>query len=141
MAQGSLLEQIGGRATLERVHRLFYDRVYAHSWLSGYFQGTERAHIENQQTEFMMTTMGGERIYCGSPPKAAHAHIFINDELFDLRHQMLADAIRDFGLDEELAQQWLKIDAAFRSSLVKGSRDECQKRFPTDQIVDVPRPK
>jgi hemoglobin len=135
----SLYEQLGGRPTLERVHKLFYDKLYAHPWLGQFFVEVPRTVIEPQQTDFMGQTMGGPATYCGKFPIPAHKHMFITEELFDLRHKLLGDSLKEAGVPQLLADGWLAVDAAFKARLCKKSPSECEGRFKMEPIVVIPR--
>ena len=134
-----LYEQLGGHPTIERVHAFFYDKVYAHPWLRLFFADIDRKTIEAQQTDFMAQAMGGPARYCGKFPIPAHKHMFITAELFETRHVLLEESLREAGVPEALAAQWLKMDAAFKARLVKQSPSECQGRFKTDPIIVIPK--
>jgi hemoglobin len=136
----SLFDRIGGRPTLEKVHKIFYDKIYAHPWIGQYFKEIQQDIIEIQQTDFMSQAMGGPAIYCGKLPIAAHKHMFINIELFELRSQLLQDSIREVGLKKEEEEAWMKIDQAFKKGIIKNSLSDCQLRFNSDEIVNVPNP-
>ncbi len=136
----SLYDEIGGRPTLEKIHKLFYDKVYAHPWIGLYFKEIPQETIEVQQSDFMAQVMGGPAMYCGKLPLAAHKNILITEDLFDLRTSLLVESMQEFGLAPDLQQQWLKIDQAFRKGLVKKNRSECELRFNTDEIIDFPNP-
>lgn len=136
----SLYEQLGGRPTLDRVHKIFYDKLYAHAWIGQFFKTINQATIEVQQSDFMAQAMGGPQMYCGAFPIPAHKHMNITNELFDLRHGMLKDSLQEAGVPQELADKWLKIDVSFRTGIVKKSVDDCQKRFMTDDILDYSKP-
>jgi len=136
----SLFDQIGGRPTLVKIHKIFYDKVYAHPWIGRYFEEIPQETIEIQQTDFMSQVMGGPAMYCGKLPLAAHKNIFITDELFELRTTLLIEAMNEAGLDPGLQQKWLKIDQAFKKGLTKRDRSECELRFNTDEIIDFPNP-
>lgn len=138
-AKLSLYDQLGGRPTIERVHKLFYDKLYAHPWIGQFFTDVPRHVIEDQQTDFMAQTMGGPAQYCGKFPIPAHKHMFITEELFDLRHAMLEASLREAGVPAPLAESWLAIDAAFKPRLVKKSPSECEGRFNTDPILVIPK--
>lgn len=131
----TLFEQIGGRETLKKVHKKFYDDLFAHPGLVVWFEGVNQEHIENQQTDFMQKAMGGENQYAGKTPRSAHQNMFITQELFDLRHDMLANAVREFVKDEDAVAKWLKIDYSFRMAVVKESIDECEKANPSQKIL------
>jgi len=48
--KASLFELIGGLPKLERVHKRFYDKVYAHAWLGCFFAGHDQKAIELRQS-------------------------------------------------------------------------------------------
>jgi truncated hemoglobin YjbI len=135
-----IFDLIGGRETLEKVHKVFYDKVYEHSWLKKFFSHIEQTHIENQQTDFMTKALGGPAIYCGRLPVPAHKHMFISEELFDLRHQLLKESLEECRIDPSVIVSWLKIDLAFKSALTKSNPSECEKRFFTDELVIILNP-
>jgi hemoglobin len=138
--KASLYDQLGGRPTLEHVHKIFYDKLYEHPWLGKFFVDIARDVIEGQQTDFMAQTMGGPSMYCGKFPIPAHKHMFITEEMFDVRHALLADSLREAGVPDGPAASWLAVDAAFKGRLVKKSVSECEGRFKTDSIMVIPRP-
>jgi len=137
----TLYDRIGGKKTLVKVHKIFYDKAYAHSWLRKYFTDKPQQILEEQQTDFMTQLMGGPKIYGGKSPKSAHQHMMISEELFELRAQLLSDSIKQAGLTDDLRIEWLNADAALKKSLVKSSADECSVAYPTQPILDFPNPK
>ncbi len=137
----SLFEDLGGIATLQKVHKIFYDKIYADPWLGKFFAHIKQDTIEAQQTDFMAQAMGGPDKYCGAFPIPAHKHMYITEELFEYRHEMLKQSLREAGVPQNLADRWLKIDGAFRSGLVKNSLADCQKRYFTDEVLDFPNPR
>ena len=140
MEDNTLFQEIGGRPVLEKVHKVFYDKIYEHPWLKKFFLHIDQKVIENQQTDFMTANMGGGKIYSGGMPKNVHRHMFISEELFDLRTDILRESILECGVPERLADRWERIDKAFKHSLVKSSVDQCEKRFHTDEILCFPKP-
>lgn len=132
----TLYDRLGGKGTFIKVHKIFYDRVYVHDWLSKYFTDKPQEVLENQQTDFMVQLMGGPKIYGGKAPKFAHQHMVITEELFELRAQMLSDAIRDAGVPDDLRKEWLAADAVLKKSIVKKSADECTRAYATQVILD-----
>jgi len=117
----SLLELLGGIETLRTVHKSFYDKIYVHPWLKLFFEGHDQQSIEDRQTSFMARKMGGDVTYYGKEPKMAHRAMFITDEIFDLRQSLLAQSLIEVNVPDDLAERWLKIDSAFRKSIVKNS--------------------
>ncbi len=137
----SLFDQLGGRPTIERVHKIFYDKVYGDPWLKLFFSHIAQEAIEVQQTDFMSQAFGGPQKYCGALPIPAHKHMNISEELFLHRHALLEASLAQAGLAGPLVAKWLRIDSAFRNGLVKSSVDACQKRYINDLILDFPRPR
>lgn len=136
----NLYHAVGGKPTLEKVHKIFYDMLYAHPWLGQYFKGTPQNIIEAQQTDFMTSAMGGHEVYSGKSPGHAHRHMYITEEMFSLRQSVLKQALEKANVPNEFATKWLRIDGAFRSGLVKKSFAECEKRYATDQILNFKNP-
>ncbi|QPJ63541.1 MAG: group 1 truncated hemoglobin [Candidatus Nitronauta litoralis] len=142
MEANSLLEDIGGRPTLERVHKVFYDKLYAHPWLKQFFEGINQKVIEDQQTDFMVSNMGGGKVYSGRIPSMAHRHMFITEELFDLRSNILKDSLEECNVPVPLAEKWIRIDYAFKHSLVKSDVSECEPNLTPNGygIIDIKKP-
>jgi len=132
----SLFERVGGKPILERVHAILYSKVYSHPWLKLYFTDKPQEVLENQQTDFMMKLMGGPNQYAGKTPKFAHQHILITEELFDLRHQLLAESLTQAKIPENLASEWLTADATFKRALVKRNKEECEVAYANQEILD-----
>lgn len=143
----TLFDAIGGLPTLQKVHKIFYDKVYAHPWLGKFFIGHNQEAIENRQTAFMAVKMGGDINYMGKEPKMAHRAMYITQELFDLRTELLRESLTEAGLPEDLIERWIKIDNAFKKQIVKDSiedfykttwKHEKRKIIPEDGLPDLP---
>ncbi len=135
----TLYDRLGGKPTYVKVHKIFYDKAYAHPWLSRYFTDKPQELLENQQTDFMMQLMGGPKCYAGKAPKSAHQHMLITDELYELRAQLLSESITEAGISNALRDEWIAADATFQRALVKTSEDECVRAYPTQPILNFPR--
>jgi len=135
-----LFEEVGGLATLQKVHKVFYDKVYAHSWLKHFFTGHDQQAIENRQTSFMAEKMGSNVQYLGKDPKMAHRQMYITEELFDIRHQLLKESLAEAGVSDALARRWLKIDYAFKRKVVKDSIEAFYREtWKYEKRIIVPR--
>jgi len=136
----TLFDRLGGIETLKRVHKIFYDKAYAHPWLKLYFTDKPQQVLEDQQTDFMAQLIGGPKRYAGKTPKMAHQHINITDELFNLRRSMLSESITEAGLPDALRDEWLNADGALKVSITKKSVEECETAYATQAILDFPKP-
>ena len=136
----TFLEELGGKTTLERVHTLLYDKLLSHPWLKGFFVGFERWHLEVQQTDFMSDLFGGPPSYAGRAPMRAHQHIFITEEVFMIRHNLLAEALTQANIANDHKERWLRFDLGMKAAIIKNSVDECEGRYKTEEIVVVPKP-
>ncbi len=141
VSEQTLFEALGGAVVIKKVHKIFYDKVYQHPWMGKFFAHVSQEVIEDQQSDFMAQAMGGPARYCGALPVAAHKHMNISEELFKIRHELLAESLVEAGLTAEHQAKWLRIDAAFKSGIVKKSIEDCQKRFVTDEILDFADPR
>lgn len=132
----SLFDRLGGETTLEKVHEIFYDKVYADPWLKKFFAHRKREVLQEQQNRFMAQLMGGPKLYAGQSPNAVHCFIMVTDELFELRSSLLSQAIEQVGVSDELRKEWLVRNDAFKKVIVKSSIDECKKQYGHQEILD-----
>ena len=119
----SFFDRVGGRATLERVHKRFYDKVYAHPWIGQFFVGVDQASIEEMQCDFMTGQFDGGKIFCGRPPGVAHTHIAVTEELFELRSRLLRESLVEEGLSVADQDHWIATDAKFRPVILRDVKD------------------
>ena len=137
----SLFDEVGGLKALQKVHKIFYDKVYAHPWLGQFFKGHSQKAIESRQTSFMAEKMGGEIEYVGKDIKLVHEVMYITEELFTLRRKLLEESLKEAGIDEKLRERWLKIDNAFKKQIVKSSFESfMNERWPYKKHIVVPKP-
>ncbi len=123
------------------VNKAFYDQVYEHEWLKPVFKNIKQEIIETQQTDFIVGALGGPKRYGGRNPQDAHPHIYVDEDMWQLREDMLVKAFEKVNAPAWIRERWLKIDNAFKQAIIKKSPDECKKRYFTDEIIVVPNPK
>ena len=140
MNKAEKFELMGGRDILIKINKVFYDKVYAHPWLKLYFQEIPQQHIEDQQVDFMQKVLGGKDVYVGKTPATTHNHMFVPNELFDVRKKLLEESFQEVNADKELVDKWLSLDESFRRLIINKSPDECKGRFKTDPILNFPKP-
>ncbi|MFT4711635.1 MAG: truncated hemoglobin YjbI [Candidatus Azotimanducaceae bacterium] len=131
----TLHDRLGGRVTFEKVHKIFYDKVYAHPWIRKYFAHRTRGPIESQQSDYMIQLTGGPKCYAGQAPNTVHQYMFITEELFDLRSQLLSDSIKQSGVKDDLRKEWLAVNEMFKPVMVKSSETECVRQYSHQEIL------
>lgn len=141
MPKCEAFEKMGGRQSLIKINKIFYDKVYQHPWLKLYFDNIPQQHIEDQQVDFMQKVLGGENRYVGKAPPAAHMHIFIDEKIFNVRKQLLIEAFAEANASQTLIDKWLTLDDSFKRVLLKSSPADCVGRFKTDPILAFPDPR
>ncbi len=137
----TLFDRLGGRSAIERVHKIFYDKIYAHVWIGKFFVNVTQQHIEAQQSDFMQHLFGGPKNYSGRMPIDAHVHMMINEEMFRQRQELLEASLIEAGVAQKEREDWVRIDGAFKKVILKKSVAECKGRYVTDPILDFPDPK
>ncbi|MDX8413040.1 MAG: group 1 truncated hemoglobin [Mariprofundales bacterium] len=138
----SLFEAIGGLPVMERAHKLFYDKVYAHPWLGQFFVDHDQRAIELRQTQFMAEKMGADSIYPGRELPLAHRRMYITDELLELRRSLLREALQEEGISDDLIRRWLKIDGAFWGKIKNSSLEAFHKtdfKYEHPLVIEKPR--
>jgi hemoglobin len=133
-------DQLIGTENLRKLMKIFYDKIYADPWIGEYFKDIPQEIIESQQVDFLEQSLGGVSRYCGKLPVRAHKHMFITEELYELRSKLLQESLDEIDASQELKDRLQKIDDSFRGSMIKESASECEKRFATDKILDIPNP-
>jgi len=138
----SLYEATGGLETLQRVHKIFYDKIYAHPWLKKFFEGFDQKIIEDKQTSFMGEKFGGPE-YIGKPLDQVHENIFIPQELVNIRHEILRQSLDEAKIPNDLSVRWLRIDEAFMKQVTKKSIVSFYRdyQFKYKQRIIHPAPK
>jgi len=136
----SFFDETGGWPTLDKVHKVFYDKVYVHPWMKQFFLGVEQKRIEQQQSNFMAAIFGGPKRYVGNSPKSAHLRMFITQELMDIRTQLLEESLLECRVSAPNRMIWLSKDKNFHSTILKKGHDEVVKRYATEEVLIIPRP-
>lgn len=125
---------------VEKITTEFYEIAYEDEWLKDVFKIIEKKIITEQQVAFMIGALGGEKRFSGQPPGSAHPHIFIDEEMWNRREELLLKAMDRVGCPDVIRDRWLKVDLAFKRHIVMKDPSECQKRFFSDEIIIVPNP-
>ncbi|TGD72649.1 group 1 truncated hemoglobin [Mangrovimicrobium sediminis] len=136
--EDDFLQQLGGRAVIDAVHRRLYDRLFDDAWIGQFFYGKSKTALVRKQTEFTLHYFGALADYTSEPPQRLHMHMYIDEEMFDIRHDYLKRSIEEEGVQESLKLLWLDFDESFRPSITKAGVETCVMRCP-GQMPIVPR--
>ncbi len=135
------IDEIGGIPCIERVHKILYNKLLVHPWLKDFFTGLERWHLEEQQTDFMADLFGRQpHKYSGRLPMNAHQHLFITEEVFMIRHNLLAESLSEANITGNQKECWLLFDLGMKPAIVKKTIDDCEGRYRNEKILVVPKP-
>ncbi len=120
-----------------KVNTDFYEKVYNDPWLKDVFVNVTKEVITSQQTDFIVQVFGGPQNYCGRMPGDAHPHIYVNEEMWELREKYLKESFTINQTPEPIQTKWLKIDNSFKNQIIKKSESDVKPRFRTDDLIIV----
>lgn len=124
----TLLDDIGGVDVMTRVHQRLYDAIYDDDYIGQFFFHRAKELLVRKQTEFMVAAFGGPNHYTGEPPAFLHMHMYITQEMTEIRNVYLRNAIMAEGLSRDICERWMRVDNSFLPAIVKQSVDECVMR-------------
>lgn len=115
----------------------FYEQVYKDEWFKQVFRTVTQEVITSQQTDFIIQVFGGPANYCGRMPGDAHPHIYVDEQMWELREKYLMNAFEKNNAPTAIREKWLKIDNSFKNKILKKSYDDVTPRFTTDELIIV----
>ncbi len=119
----------------------FYEMAYEDPWFKKFFRNIDQEIITSQQTDFMVGNLGGPKKYCGRIPKDAHPQVWVDEDIWQYRENMLKTAFDKIGFPSDLRERWLKIDEAFKHVIInRGGPEECTLRSKIDEVIYEPMP-
>lgn len=125
---------------LQAVVTRFYDLVYTHPWIGRFFADVDQRNQETKLVRFLQMSWD-DRAYPELQAqylRQEHAHMYVTEELFELRQVLFSAAVRDLGHGEEVVRAFEVFHDLWRAQIVKRSLDECSDMFTA--IVEHPRP-
>jgi hemoglobin len=124
-------EAIGGEEKIRSVLRSLYDQLFVDPMVGFLFAGRDKEHIVEQQVAFTCRFLGGPQRYTGKPLPEAHAALPLLPGHFDRRHFLLARALEDPSVPEEVRRAWLHIDESLRPSVLAAGSEAREKTHQT----------
>ena len=135
-----LFDRIGGYDTLNIVHKIFYDKVFEHSWLKHFFVERSQELLEIQQTKFMAGKMGTLNRYMGKAIQSTHQNMYVTEEIYELRSVLLDESIKEFGISDELRVEWMELNELFKNAIIKKSESNCTRAHSKQRVFIIPKP-
>jgi len=115
------IERIGGEEGLERLIRLFVDRVFADFIIGYQFEGRDKERIVRHETEFASAHLGGVQVYAGRPLVSAHRPLKINRGHFRRRLAILRTVLSEQGIAEDVIERWVAFERQFERAITDGT--------------------
>lgn len=126
---------------IKKVSEEFYELVYKDPWFKKLFAFVDQKIITSQQSDFMIQNFGGPRRYGGRMPQDAHPHIWIDENIWNYREELLVQAFKNVGAPKAIQDKWLRIDLAFKNGILnKGGPEECFGRYKSEATIYEPMP-
>ena len=113
------LESIGGEEKVNTIHKHLYDYLFEDRWLGQYFYGKNKQTLIRKQTEFVMSMAGLSTGSLLESPYTMHMHMFINEEVYNVRQEYLRRSLIAENMGVEQIQVWIDFDNAFREAIEK----------------------
>jgi hemoglobin len=119
MQSNSLFEKYGGFSTISKIVSAFYDRVLAQESLANFFEDVNMERLMQHQTQFIAMVMGAPaNQYQGRALSTAHRGLNIKTEHFNLVAQILAEVLRESGVEEDDVRVMLEAVEVTRKDIV-----------------------
>ena len=122
---------------INKINQYFYEQIYKDEWFKNVFQNVTQEFITLQQNDFMIQAFGGPCNFCGRMPGDAHPHIYIDNEMWEIRENYLKLSFEKNNVPKDIREKWLKIDNAFKNKIIKKSIDDVLPRFTTDEVIII----
>lgn len=114
----SLYERIGGSEAIAAAIDAFYERVFADSRVSHYFEDVDIDRLKHQQQQFFEFGTGGPGSYDVSRIELMHKPYDIDQEAYDVFVGHFEDTLRAFELPEQERQELMNAVHGFRDMVV-----------------------
>lgn len=113
----SLYEEIGEHC-IRSVICEFYARAFRDGIIGHFFMHSDQSTITQKQIHFSISLLGGPTKYTGKSLRDAHLPFSIRKPHFDRRQVLMQEVLNDFGVEPQLAKQWLELESQLQSIIV-----------------------
>jgi truncated hemoglobin YjbI len=120
----TLWDDAGGEEGVRRVLRALYDKLFDDVMVGFLFAGKDKEKIVERQVWFTARFLGGPQDrYTGRPLPETHSSLPLLPGHFDRRHHLLEETLAEERVPEHVAREWLRIDRALETSVLKAGAD------------------
>ena len=113
-------DKLGGESGLKDHIRAFVARIHSDLIIGFLFQTADLEELVERETQFAARHLGGTLAYTGRPIGQVHVPLRINTGHFRRRHVLLANTLRERGVDEEVIERWLEAERPLLSLITTG---------------------
>jgi len=92
-------ETIGSEASVAEAVEKFYSKLTSDPDTAEFFENTDVAELQTRQRMFLTAALGGPDAYEGRDMRAAHAHLHLTEEHFDLFLDHLVETLTELGFE------------------------------------------
>ena len=118
-ADWDVIDEVGGRETMEAMMRRFYDRLFDDVIIGFMFVDSDKEALVQSQIDYVYANIGNRGgDYEGPSIRRAHADLPILSGHFDRRHTILEETLREFDVPEHVRDAWLKLDRSMREMVL-----------------------
>lgn len=121
----SLHAEIGAER-LKAIVAAFYTKCMQDPMLAHFFMHVDHDELVAKQLDFLSNLLGGPKVYRGKSLPDAHAAFSIRPPHFARRQILLAETIRESGLEARLGDAWLALEARLRP-LIMNQQGACSE--------------
>ncbi len=146
-----LYEKVGGRATINKLVQMFYDRVQADPRLAPFFPHTDMDTLRARQAMFLTMLLGGSKSFNGRNLTAAHAGARaqgLDDTHFDGLLTHFRESLQQLGVAPDYIQEMLRLLETTRNAVLgraarlftgAAGRPSCRTPARVSQTATRPR--
>jgi hemoglobin len=120
----NVIDELGGTAAARALMTDFYDRLFDDIIIGFLFARSDKPALVESQLKWVSSKLGDRSgDYDGPSIRKSHADLPITTGMFDRRHQILRETLRDHDVAEHVASAWLELDESLRDNVVRWGKD------------------
>lgn len=119
----SLYDDLGGERALRAILQSLYDKLFDDMMVGFLFAGKNKAELVEHQVRFTARFLGGPSEYRGRSLPDAHAALPLLPGHFDRRHHLLKQTLAEYNVPQNVAAEWLRVDASLRNAVLKSGEE------------------